>query len=227
MSYNTGGRIVSDGLVLYLDAANRKSYVSGSTVWRDLSGNNYSGSLINGPTFNSDNGGSIVFDGSNDYVLTNYSDNPSEITFELVVKPLNISTGTTKVFLSKSDASGFFYIGLDSSDSSLLRVGTQASNVDSNFIPANTSSFYFMTVVWGFGLGRSIYVNADYKNGISGGVTYIPSSVGGRLCVGVFGESSLSSYTAFALYSLKVYNRALSAEEVRQNYNATKKRFGL
>jgi hypothetical protein len=63
--------IVTSGLVLYLDAANRKSYVSGSGVWRDLSGNNRTGTLTNSPGFSYANGGFIVFDGTNDYVSIN------------------------------------------------------------------------------------------------------------------------------------------------------------
>jgi hypothetical protein len=61
-------KIVTDGLVLYLDAANTRSYPGTGTTWSDLSRGGNNGSLINGPTFNSANGGSIVFDGSNDYV---------------------------------------------------------------------------------------------------------------------------------------------------------------
>ena len=68
MAYNFSPKIVTDGLVLYLDAANTKSYVSGSTVWNDISRGGNNGSLINGPTFISGNGGSIVFDGVNNYV---------------------------------------------------------------------------------------------------------------------------------------------------------------
>ena len=61
-------KIVTDGLVLVLDAGNIKSYRSGSTSWFDLSGSTTTGSLVNGPTFNGGNGGSIVFDGTNDRV---------------------------------------------------------------------------------------------------------------------------------------------------------------
>lgn len=68
MSFNYSPKIVTDGLVLYLDAANTKSYVSGSTIWNDLSRNNFNGSLINTPTFNSQNSGSILFDGVDEYV---------------------------------------------------------------------------------------------------------------------------------------------------------------
>ena len=63
-----GPNVVYNGLVLYLDAANNKSYVSGSTSWNDLTGNKNVGTLTNGPTFNTGSGGSIVFDGVDDYV---------------------------------------------------------------------------------------------------------------------------------------------------------------
>jgi len=68
MSFNFSPKIVTDGLVLYLDAANTKSFISGSTTWNDISKNKNDGTLINGPTFNPNNMGSIVFDGLNDYV---------------------------------------------------------------------------------------------------------------------------------------------------------------
>ena len=75
MAYINTPPVVTNGLILHLDAGNRLSYTSGSTVWNDLSGNNNSGSLTNGPTFNSANQGSIVFDGSNDRSLFASLDN--------------------------------------------------------------------------------------------------------------------------------------------------------
>ena len=68
MSRKNGPSIATNGLVLYLDAANRQSYVSGSTSWNDISNNGNTGTLTNGPTFNSGSGGSIIFDGTNDYI---------------------------------------------------------------------------------------------------------------------------------------------------------------
>jgi hypothetical protein len=68
MSFVHSPKIVTDGLVLALDAGNTKSYTSGSTTWYDKSGNARNGTLTNGPTFSSANGGSIVFDGTNDYL---------------------------------------------------------------------------------------------------------------------------------------------------------------
>ena len=61
-------KIVTNGLVLCLDAGNNKSYPGSGTTWNDLSGNNNTGSLVNGPTFTGSFGGSVAFDGVNDYV---------------------------------------------------------------------------------------------------------------------------------------------------------------
>ena len=60
--------IVTDGLVLCVDAANTKSYPGSGTTWTDISSKGNNGTLTNGPTFSSGNGGAIVFDGTNDYV---------------------------------------------------------------------------------------------------------------------------------------------------------------
>ena len=68
MSYHNGPRIVTDGLVIYVDAGNSKSYPGTGTSWYDISGSGNDGTLINDVGFNSDNGGSLVFDGVNDYV---------------------------------------------------------------------------------------------------------------------------------------------------------------
>ena len=78
MGFYRGPNIVKDGLVLHLDAANYKSYPGSGTTWSDLSGNGNNGTLTNGPTFDSGNRGSIVFDGSNDFV---YLSNPSSLAF--------------------------------------------------------------------------------------------------------------------------------------------------
>ena len=68
MAISRGPKIVTNGLVLALDAADKNSYVGSGTTWKDLSGNSFNGTLTNGPTFSNTNGGAIVFDGTNDYV---------------------------------------------------------------------------------------------------------------------------------------------------------------
>ena len=78
MAFNYSPKIVTNGLVLCLDAGNVKSYVSGSTTWTDLSPTQKNGILTNGPTFNSSNGGSIVFDGVDDYINSSFAAPASE-----------------------------------------------------------------------------------------------------------------------------------------------------
>ena len=68
MAFSFSPRIVTDGLVLYLDAANQRSYPGSGTTWSDISRGGNNGTLVNGPTFDPGNGGSIVFDGVDDYV---------------------------------------------------------------------------------------------------------------------------------------------------------------
>jgi hypothetical protein len=85
MAFIHSPKIVTDGLVLALDAGNVKSYASGSTTWLDKSGGGNNGTLINGPTFSSANGGSVVFDGTNDNALLpiNFFSYPSLTTFSI------------------------------------------------------------------------------------------------------------------------------------------------
>jgi hypothetical protein len=83
MSFYNGPTIVTNGLVLSLDAADRNSYVSGSTTWRDLSGRGFNGTLINSPTFNSGNGGGIVFAGRSSAGGGGLSGNDSYVTMSL------------------------------------------------------------------------------------------------------------------------------------------------
>ena len=74
-----GPKTVTNGLVLAVDAADKNSYRGSGTTWTDLSGNNYNGTLTNGPTFNGGNMGSIVFDGTDDYSLTTFSNSSNLI----------------------------------------------------------------------------------------------------------------------------------------------------
>jgi len=68
MSYSNGPRIVTDGLVLYLDAGNSKSYPGSGNTWYDLSGNNFQGELVNTPTYTTNNSNKFFAFATNDYV---------------------------------------------------------------------------------------------------------------------------------------------------------------
>jgi hypothetical protein len=98
MAFNYSPRIVTDGLVLYLDAANPRSYPGSGTTWSDLSRGGNNGVLTNGPTFNSANNGSIVFDGTNDFIqCSNRTTINLGLTIETVIK--TTSSTSTKSYI--------------------------------------------------------------------------------------------------------------------------------
>ena len=213
MSFNYSPKIVTDGLVLYLDAANTKSYVSGSTIWNDISRGGNTGTLINGPTFNSSNNGVITFDGINDYVTTNYSDSTSTLTMEYVV---SFNSVAATYVVGGRIGSGDYWSGLYNGE---ITFSMNGSVMSTNFI-ASLNTFYHVTCVF-TSTNRLIYINGVLiKSELLSGST-IP---GGNLEISVFNNSF---FAPIKLGLFKFYNRNLSSSEVLQNYNTTKSRFGL
>ena len=246
MAFNYSPRVITDGLVLYLDAANRYSYISGSTSWNDISRGGNNGTLVNGPTFNAANGGSIVFDGTNDYVFVSRSVNlePTSITMQcafymgtwnnypgLMAKGYWDSTTTPKDF----EGYGMhirpnynLWVDFNNSGSrAILQDISQGGQGVNAGITQN--SFNFITVTIG-SMGANIYNkginyysdNTNYTiayTGNNGGVVPADLWIGWMQ----FKGGTLDG----KIYNASIYNRALSAAEVRQNYNATKTRFGL
>jgi hypothetical protein len=232
MGFYRGPNIVTDGLVLALDAGNTLSYVSGSTTWNDLSGNRNSGSLVNGPTFNSTNGGSIVFDGQNDYVNIPYVGNTSNsFTFIIIMKCNNMTSDTalnrqTLFGLSQNGNSAFrvFDVEIWGNTGAGFR-GDGGSSEGVNFfgygwtlgVDANNINVYTITLN---STGHSIYVNGTLKNTISQTRTASFDRIW-------LGRRASDNYWNGICYSFSMYNRILTDQEILQNYNATKTRFGL
>jgi hypothetical protein len=232
------GNIVTNGLILYLDAANSLSYVSGSSTWRDLSSSNLSGSLFNGPTFSSGNGGSIVFDGSNDYVGLGNSQlvsSSSYITLESWVSINSFQSYTAIISRSQNSLpfggyqlnvnndSGInkfdFAVNLNGSWNTWVNLGgTFASSL-------NTSVYYHVAGTYD-GTGISMYLNGAFisKRAVTGNLQYGASITSTNIALNI---GNASSYLNANIANIKVYNRALSPQEVLQNYNSTKARFGL
>jgi hypothetical protein len=230
MSYNNGPRIVTNGLVLHLDAGNSRSIVSGSATWRDLSGNGCNATLQNGPTFNSSNSGYIAFDGTNDYADLA---NPSKITGNQVsccmwVHP-QVLDGASIIWLSASQKR-FFQVHLPFGGT----VYFDASNdIGGGYdrISFSFDSAYRGLKHWTFIKNSTAGTMTAYVNGV-----LVASGTGLNRPVGVpdYGViahlpsfSGTTAYNNTRLYSMQFYNKALSAEEIRQNYHATKGRFGL
>jgi hypothetical protein len=242
MSLTHSLKIVTNGLVLCLDAGSKKSYAGTGNVWRDLSGNGNDGTLTNGPTFSSANGGSIILDGTNDHISIsngNYlNTNDFSISCWIYLNPI-LSIFTMYNFFDKNiyNTSGIqFGIGTGGALSNrILGIRYSTSGVIANtyqFAPSNLDipfeSWINISLVFSYiNLNSfiSLYINGIF-NAISSSSngTFVPNTK--NLTLGAPG-TGLGSYFNGKISNYLIYNKALSAQEIKQNFNATKSRFGL
>jgi hypothetical protein len=226
------GQIVTNGLVLALDAADRNSYVSGSTTWRDMSGNGYNGGFASigsiFPIYSSLAGGGIVFDQANAYITSSYSYSSSPLLWSTSVwfNPTNYSNGPFLV--GGASAVGFTetiqITGAGKVVGATKNSGNNSYSVTtSTSAPINSWTNFVVTVDWA---GNSIkgYFNGNLEStntSTSGSIMNSTSAthIGRRPDGG--------NYFGGTIAIIQTYNRALSAAEVAQNYNAQKSRFGL
>lgn len=219
MAFNYSPKIVTDGLVLYLDAANTRSYPGTGTTWSDLSRGGNTGTLTNGPTFNSGNGGSIVFDGTNDYVnlgsVSQITPGTGDFTIDFWINPINWSS--TYVPLLTTTITNGIWIGKNATNF-VLRAYNVADDLQYTTFP--TTNMWTNIIVRRSGTTANIYYNTSSV--VSGTVTR--NYVQGTTEIARDGTTNVFNGR---ISSVKYYNRALSSTEIRQNYNATKTRFGL
>ena len=223
------GGIVKDGLVLDLDAAKIDSYPKTGTSWKDISGNGNNGTLINGPVFNSENNGGIVFDGINEYVscgnILNYTTGNFSFSYWVYINSLTTnSVGQGPVVLYKGGYQINGYYDQIQQTTGIVSFITNTNPVISTATAAGTivaGNTYNITYTRN-GTSIRIYVNGVDLTNTAGVHTTIPSSTA---------NFTIASYQAgficsnIRVYSFLNYNRALSAAEVLQNYNATKSRY--
>lgn len=228
MSTNYNFSIVRDGLVLYLDAANSKSYPGSGTTWTDISGNKNNVTLTNGPTFSSANGGSIVFDGTDDYANFFAPNLGTTTTVEMWCK---IGSGyTDKMFFGwdRYDVwCGSGHLGYNTAQGDVY--GISSGSVLSLGLVNNWKHYTFEMRSDVSYTNNKIYINTNLQSLSQQLATENASnrnfnSGNGRIAVWRFDTNYRMPMNCA---SFKVYNKALSPSEVLQNYNATKKRFGL
>jgi hypothetical protein len=232
MAFQNGWRgpdIVSDGLVLYLDAGSPNSYRPDfGTTWKDMSGFNNSGSLINGPTYSSANGGSIVFDGVDDYVTTNLITIGTNNTTNIIWYKWNgIDQIKILSYLGSSGINGMGYIINNGSGApignkvSVLYGGAYYNAIDTGTLFGTLVSNVYTQLT----LTRDTTTTRLYQNGVFlGSTTKTPNANTSNL---TFSLGDALYIAAGSVAITMFYNKALSATEVLQNYNATKTRFGL
>ena len=241
MAGSTGPDIISDGLVLAVDAANTKSYPGSGATVTDLSRRGNTGTLANGMALVTDSVAGLCFDsdGTNDNIQfaesadTKGTDN-NAITYECWVKREGTSVDSTPRLMS-TDASDYNTLFIASNGSGTLtwRINIGNSSKDVTYTSGLTLNEWTHVVGTAEYNGSSSYTQALYINGQSVSSTTAAASGtwgdGTSRVFAIFGNveaihqnnNCLNGKVALA----NVYNRALSSQEVLQNYNQTKSRF--
>ena len=236
IAYNTS--IVRDGLVLHLDAANVKSYPGSGSVWGDLSGNSNNGTLVNGPTFD---GNSISFDGVNDF--SDHGDildmGTDDMTIVAWIRPSSIATANDW-FVSKAAAANqsFRYAFGVLANTNQPRIffcpqaGIDKIGLGDTSLSINT--WYMLTGMWNRAGDMQIYINGQVENmtGTKDISSYSASNIQSTnpYRIGAYtADNNISPFNAFDgdISSVMHYTRLLSANEVKQNFEALRGRYGI
>ena len=233
VAYNP--RIVTNGLVLALDAGNAKSYPGSGTTWYDLSGNKYIFTSNNAPTFATDNLGNKCFEftGAGKFFdsTTNspFSGNQFAITVTAIVN--QFSTGAFYSILTQNEQ--------DTNDSMAFvslngKFGTDHWNPGGRQLStiANNNQIYHVTwtvLNWQNHqtTDTKIYLNGIEQNTESYSVDTVGNLVSRPFRIGNWQLNRTDMDFQGRIYGISVYNRVLSAAEIKQNFNATRGRYGI
>jgi hypothetical protein len=230
IAYNS--RIITDGLVLCLDAANPRSYSGSGTVWQDLSGNGNNGTLVNGVGFNIANKGSLTFDGIDDHINISPSSIPNGSSISLEVW-VNISTvRASSIIEAKNDIGGrTLNVHLPWSDNNIFFDCGSATGTTTydRLVYATSVTQRTGWHNWTFTKNLSINQMAIYFDGnqvaISGGMSIVPG-VTAAATIGSY-VNGVSNFYNGQLGVMRIYNRALTASEIIQNFAASRGRYGI
>jgi len=227
--------IVTNGLVINLDAGDPASYPPPFTgvTWIDLSGNGNNGTLVGGVGYNSANQGSLTFDRSNDYISlpTNSINSNADLTLNFWVNHSPLSSPFTEVYTLLSGFSTNSHLqvrynttgtgsGLISS-LELLKSGVAFMGTFSGFTSTNNTINLITIILIKSTNTWYLYTNGTLRSSFVSSQTFTTSSP----ALG----SSVSGGELFKgnMYSFSYYNRALTATEITQNFDALKGRYGL
>jgi hypothetical protein len=230
MSLAHSPSIITSNLVLCLDAANSKSYPGSGTTWTDLSGNGNNGTLVNGVGYSGDNLGSLVFDGTDDNVL-------GTIQSSIFTGPHSISCWFYRETVKQWSA--LFSNNVNTTSCSLLtfidttnRIGINRAGVSGTSISVDLGEghlnkwIYCCMTISGVSNGSPVNVYA-YMDGsllTASGNLYWDMSSSSSYYIGRHWTSGIQILDGF-IPQVSIYNRALTAQEIQQNFNALRSRF--
>jgi hypothetical protein len=214
---------VESGLVLALDAGNSKSYPGSGATWTDLSGRGNNGTLTNGPTYSSTNGGSFSFDGVDDWVnLGNISLSTTELTVSAWLYDTDTS-GNQRDFVTKF---GHFKFRVDSSGeggnlSSFVWIG---GNPEPRISASWTKNVWInVAFTWNTGGNFRLFTNGNLRSSSTNRTGTLNTTTNDLFVSSDRGSDRWKGNISQAL----IYNRALTAGEIAQNFNATRSRYSV
>jgi hypothetical protein len=216
------GNIVTNGLVVHFDAANPRSYPQpyNGTTWFDISGNNNNGTLTNGPTFSTNNGGALVFDGTNDYVQFT-STYAGTICF-WGIADVGATDGLQALVGVTATGDGALRFAGGS-----FRGGTTVG--ESGFADSNDYQFGYLSQFMINGVsnlsktGQGMYI---VPNGRTLTQNFFVGAIGNRN-VSTISHTFNGRVYKGKVFKVMIYNRQLNNSELLQNFNATRARFGV
>jgi hypothetical protein len=241
MSIVSGPKIIDDGLVLHLDASNQKSYPGSGIIWFDVSNNNNNASIINGTAFNNENINQSFFnfDGINDYIEVPAISNlfptyNNSITYEVwSYTPTGAqwhsneagnASGTN--IISRGTYSSFNGLGRSSTNNRVVAWYRSSSGTSSVTGTIGRDRWYHLVSIWD-GSGSRLYIDGVLIGINNRSMTSNPStiniSIGRQRPLG----GNVGGWYEGRLNGIKIYNRALSTNEVKQNFEAQRGRYGI
>jgi len=246
MAFHCGGRIVRDGLVLQLDPADKNSYIGSGTTVKNLSGNGNNGTLVGGVTFDVNNKGSFKFNGTDGLISIDPSsfisnaEGTIELWFNWDITSSNTVAQLCSFYKNTSNAFGISCGNTTSTwDNESIRIQYELNDIHIyNYAIRNGHNFYkdglwhHVVFTVGYG-GNNLYVDGENLNNqvnqwiqsteALSSIKWLNELVPTNLWVGR--GNSFFSDTKIGIF--KVYDRALTKDEILQNYNVTKGRYGL
>lgn len=221
MSLHHSPSIVTDGLVLYLDAGNRRSYPGNGNTWFDLSGNNNHASLV-GPTFINNNLGSLYLDGINDYIsFLGPIESSSDFTIDIWFNPTRINTTYDMIYSGTDniDIQLFFH-----QVTKYLTTSIENNEIATSFQLTNDTINKWYNLIFTYDYQfRKVYLNNTIILNTSNSTSFTKNDTNVRL--GATLGSSL--WLQANISNLKIYNLSLNDNDIKKNFEAHRGRFGL
>jgi hypothetical protein len=220
-----GENIITNGLVFYIDSGYGSSYPTTGTTWYDVSGmSGRTATLINGPTYSSANGGSLTFDGTDDYASTNVSTTTLgmiggsfTVCCWFYCDNISITDGGLVNSQTANSAGNAYEMGVRFNS---LWVGFYAGD---QYVPILNNTWYCAVHTYNYGTKSSkVYVNGVLG---SSSIRTVNLASTANIRIGIYSSNDREFNGKINI--VQIYNRELSSTEVLQNYNAQKSRFGL